>query len=106
MVLPAVVLLLVALIHTALLGADLITAQGVAREAARVAAVGDDEAVRAAVTRAVGSRPFQVDLQPPDGRRAGDLVTATLRLRSRAFASFGIDVWLPARATMRVEARP
>lgn len=106
LLLPAVVLLLTLLVHAALLGADLVAAQGVAREAARVAAVADDAAVRKASATAAGNRPVEVTLQPPAGARVpGRQVTAAVRLRSRAFEAFGLRVWLPAEATMRVEER-
>ena len=100
--LPLVVLLLVALLHAAVLGADIVAAQGVAREAARVAAVADDRAVTEAAERAAGRRPVQVRLDPPT-RSPGDVVTATVRLRSAAFAAFGAQIWIPARTAMRVE---
>lgn len=104
LVLPAVVVVLALVFHTALLGADLVAVQGLAREAARTAAVADDAAVGAAVRTAAGRRQVEVAVHPPTGARAhGDLVTATVRLRSRAFEAFGAAPWLPARATMRVE---
>ncbi len=103
---PGVVVLVVVLIHAAVLGADLVAAQGVAREAARVAAVADDATVKAAAQQAAGRRPVDVSLHPPTaGRAPGGAVTATVRLRSAAFAPFGATVWLPAQATMRVEQR-
>lgn len=101
---PFVILALTVLLHTAVLGADLVAAQNVALQAARVAAVDDDEAVAAAVAHAAGRRPVDVEVQPVSGdRRAGDLVAATVRLRSRAFAPLGVTVWAPAKATVRVE---
>lgn len=97
-------LLLSLLLHGALLGADLVAAQTVAVQAARVAAVDDDAAVRVAAAQAAGGRPLKVTLQPDDTRRApGDVVTATVQLRSSAFAAFGATVWCPGRAAMRVE---
>lgn len=103
LVLPLSALVLVVLLHTAVLGRDVVAAQSLAREAARVAAVGDDAAVRAAAEEAAGSA-VRVELNPPAGMRStGDLVTADVRLHSRAFAPFGADVWVPARAVMRVE---
>jgi hypothetical protein len=87
------------------MAADLVAAQGLAREAARAAAVADDGTARAAARDAAGRRLVEVTFNPESGNRApGDLVTAHLRLRSRAFAAFGVPVWLPAQATMRVEA--
>lgn len=104
MTIPAVVLLLVLLLHAGLLGVDLVAAQGMAREAARTAAVDDDAAVRAAARAAARSRPVRVTLTPPAGqRRPGEVVTARLELRSRAFSAFGARVWVPAQASMRVE---
>jgi Flp pilus assembly pilin Flp len=104
LVLPAVLLLLVAVVHAGLLGADLVVAQTLAREAARAAAVTDDTTVAARLRDAAGARPVEVEVDPPAGeRRRGDLVTARLRVRSRAFAPFGAEVWLPAWATMQVE---
>jgi len=104
LILPGAVLLLSLLLHGALLGADLVAAQTVAVQAARVAAVDDDAAVREAAAEAAGGRPLQVTLEPDATRRApGDMVTATVRLRSRAFAPFGATVWCPGRAAMRVE---
>ncbi|MGH8933616.1 MAG: hypothetical protein ACRDZO_24025, partial [Egibacteraceae bacterium] len=61
----------------------------------------------ASARQAAGSRDVEVSLAPPSGARGpGDLVTATLRLRSRSLAVFGAPVWLPAQATMRVEVPP
>lgn len=103
---PAVVLLLVLVLHAGLLGVDLVAAQGMAREAARTAAVDDDAAVQSAARAAAGRRPVRVTLTPPGGtRRPGDVVTARLELASRGFAAFGVRVWVPARASMRVEDR-
>lgn len=103
---PAVVMLLVLLLHAALLGADLVTVQSMAREAARTAAVDDDEGVRANVRAAAGRRPVRVSLSPPAAsRRPGDVVTARLELQTRAFAAFGVRAWVPAQASMRVEDR-
>ncbi len=106
LVLPAVVLLLVLAVHAGLLATDLVAVQGLAREAARAAAVGGDDATRAALSAAAGRRPVTVTLAPAAPRTPGTLVTAEVRLRSRAFAALGSAVWLPARATMRVEDAP
>jgi hypothetical protein len=103
-VLPAVVLLLVLLLQGALYGADLVTAQGLAREAARAAAVDDDAAVRRLVAAAAGGRDVTVRLDPESGqRRAGQLVRAEVVLRSRAFTAMGVDVDAAGLAVMRVE---
>ena len=101
---PFVVLGLTVVLHAAVLAADLVAAQNVALQAARVAAVDDDDAVAAAVAEAAGRRPVEVELDPASPERgAGDLVAATIRLRSRAFAALGVTVWAPAKATVRVE---
>lgn len=107
LVTPAVAVLVLLLVHAALFGAEIVAVQGLAREAARTAAVDDDDAVRAAATEAAGGRAIEVELDPPAGRRRpGDLVTALVRLRSGALARFGVTLWLPARATMRTETDP
>jgi hypothetical protein len=105
LVLPGIVLLCALLVHAGVLGADLVLAQGLAREAVRTASVDDDAAVGRAVRAAVGRRPLELSVTPASGRRVrGQLVTVRLRLRSRAFAAFGVEAWAPASATMRVEA--
>lgn len=101
---PFVVLALVVLLHAAVFAADLVAANAVAFQAARVATIDDDAAVAAAARRAAGRRPIQVTLDPPDTRRtAGQLVVATVRMRSAAFQALGATVWVPARMTLRVE---
>lgn len=102
--LPFVMLAVTLVLHAGVLAADIVTARSVGMQAARLAAVDDDGAVRAAVRAAAGRRPVRVELEPPDHRRrAGDLVAATVRLRSRAFAPFGAALWVPSRVVMRVE---
>lgn len=107
LVLPAVLLLVLMVVQAGVVAGDLVIAAGIAREAARAAAVGDDGAARAAAEQAAGRRDIEVSFAPPSGARGpGDLVTATLRLHSRGLAVFGGPVWLPAQATMRVEDSP
>lgn len=102
--LPFVVLTLVLLLHAALFASDLVAAHAAAFSAARVATIDDDAAVDEAAHRVAGSRPIEVEVDPPDAHRgAGDLVTATVRVRSAAFKPFGATVWVPARMTLRVE---
>lgn len=102
--LPFVVLALVVLLHAALFAADLVAAQAAAFSAARIATIDDDAAVDEAAKRAAGRRPIEVEVDPPDTQRsAGDLVSATVRVRSAAFKPFGATVWVPARMTLRVE---
>lgn len=103
LVLPLVALLAVVGLQAGVLAVDLVAAQGLAREAARVAVVSDDDTTRQALEDAAHGQPVQLDLLPPGQRAAGTLVTAEVRVRSRAFSSFGPPIWLPARATMRVE---
>lgn len=103
--LPAVVLLLVLLLHGGLLAVDFVAAQGLAREAARVAAVADDATARAALATAAGRQAVALRLDPEGAREPGTLVTARVEVRSRAFRAFGLEAWLPAEATMRVEDR-
>ncbi len=104
LVLPAVVLLLILLVQAGLFGVELVMAQGLAREAARVAAVDDDAAVRTLIEEAAGAHEAEVRLRPGGSERQhGDDVTAEVKLRARAFARWGVEVWIPAQATMRVE---
>jgi hypothetical protein len=104
MVLPLVLLALTVVVQAGLLAADVVHVQGLAREAARAAAVGDDAAARAVTERAAGARPVRVRLDPPGGvRAAGDHVTAVVELESSAFGRLGPPVRLVGEATMRVE---
>ena len=105
MVVPAAVMLVVLLLHAGILAADLVTVQGLAREAARIAVVADDAAARGALADAAGRRPVALTLDPAGPRSPGTLVTVTVRLHSTAFSAFGAEVWLPGTATMRVENR-
>ena len=101
---PFAVLTIALLLHAALFGADLVAANAVALQAARVASTASDSDVRAVIEDAAGGRPVEVTVDPPDGQReVGDLVRTTVRVRSAAFAAFGATVWVPARATLQVE---
>lgn len=104
LVLPLAFLLLALILAGGLLGVDYVMAQGLAREAARVAAVADDAQVSAAVTAAATGRQVAVEVDPPAARRRpGGQVRASVRVQSRAFAWVGVRVWLPAQAVMLVE---
>jgi hypothetical protein len=59
LVVPAALLLLVLILHAGVMAADLVAAQGLAREAARAAAVSDDGAARAVTHSAAGRRPVE-----------------------------------------------
>ena len=105
LVVPAVLMLFVLVVHAGLAAADLVAVQAVAWHAARMAAVTDDAAALAAAERAAGRRAVDVRVEPRSGARVpGQLVTATVRLRSRAFSAFGVPLWVPAQATARVES--
>lgn len=107
LVVPLALWLLASLLLFAVVGAELVAAQGIAREAARAAAVGSDAEARNAAKAGAGSRQFDLRLLPPDGaRQPGDLVSARLRLRSAVAANLGLDLWLPAHAVMRTEDVP
>lgn len=99
MVLPLVGLLLALFVHVGLVLADVVAAQGIAREVARVAAVDGDAEGRAVLDRFAGQREATLQLVHDDGA-----VEARVRLRSDAFSALGVTPWLPARAAMRVEA--
>lgn len=99
MVLPLMGMLLVLFVHTGLLLADVVTAQGIARQVARSAAVDGDDVARDVGRRLAGSRAVRLRLE----RDAG-LVEARVELRSDVFASVGARPWIPARATMQAES--
>lgn len=99
MVLPLFGLLLAVLAQTALLLADVLVAQGIAREVARSAAVDGEAQAQQLADELAGDRDLRVDLD-----RDGDLVEVRAELHTRAFAAAGADAWVPARATFRVEA--
>lgn len=101
LVLPLIGILALLLLHAAVLGGDLIAAQGAARAAARMAAVDGDAAAHAAARVVAGSRSMHLRLDPGEGARGGGgLVTATVQLRS---AAFGGRVTVPGHAVMPVE---
>jgi Flp pilus assembly protein TadG len=105
LLLPLVLVCVVLVFYSGLAATELLIAQSVAREAARTAAVDDDHAVLRAAREVAGRREVDVRTAPASGaRRAGDLVTVEVSLRSHAFDRFGLAVWLPARAVMRVES--
>ena len=117
MVLPLFGLLIALLVQTGLLLADVVAAQGIAREVVRTAVVEDRSAARQVGRDLAGRRDVRIEFvsrrrsAPSGGERrqttrlsdADDLVEARVELRSNVFASTGIDVWLPARAAMRLE---
>lgn len=98
MVLPLFGLLIALLVHTGLLLGDVLAAQGIAREVARTAAVEGRSAAREVGRELAGRRQVRIELSDADG-----LIEARVELRGTAFASTGLDVWLPARAAMRPE---
>jgi hypothetical protein len=99
MVLPLFGLLLALLAQTGLLLADVVMAQGIAREVARTATVEGESAAHDVGRELAGRRDVKIDLGRVDG-----LIEARVELRSSVFASTGVEVWLPARAVMRPEA--
>ena len=100
MVVPLLLGVLLGLLaHTGLLLADVQVAHGIAREAGRTAAVEGDERAREVVGDMVGDREVRLDLEDDDG-----VVEARVELASRAFASVGVELWLPAHAAFRREA--
>jgi Flp pilus assembly protein TadG len=106
LLLPVLALVLVALLHGGLAASELVLAQAVARDAVRVASVDDDAAARRAAEAVAGDRALEVRTEPSaDQRQVGGHVTVHVRLRSAALHRLGIEAWLPASATMRVESR-
>lgn len=103
LLLPAVALVAAAVGLAGLVGADLVAAQTLARDAARHAAAGDPGAAHAALAEAAPGRHDLV-LEPP-APAPGEPVTARVRLRPRALPDAVADAWLPeVEATMRAEA--
>lgn len=98
MVVPLLGVLLGMLAHTGLLLADVQVVHGIAREVARTAAVDGDERAREVVEDMAGDRGVRLDLDDHDG-----IVEAHVELATRAFASVGVQLWLPARAAFRRE---
>jgi Flp pilus assembly protein TadG len=104
LLLPVLALLVVALLQAGLAASELVIAQAAARDGARVAAVDDDRAARAAAEAVAGDRRISVATTPSAGaRRPGDLVTVRVAMRSAVLDRLGIEAWLPASATMRTE---
>jgi Flp pilus assembly protein TadG len=107
MVLPLFGMLIALLVQTGLLLADVVAAQGIAREVVRTAVVEDRSAAREVGRDLAGRRDVRIEFvsrsQTTKLSDADDLVEARVELRSNVFASTGIDVWLPARAAMRPE---
>ncbi|HSJ45872.1 MAG TPA: TadE/TadG family type IV pilus assembly protein [Euzebyales bacterium] len=99
MIVPLLGVLLGLLAQTGLLLADVLVAHGIAREAGRTAAVDGDEHARDVVEDLAGDRDVRLEFEDHDG-----LVEARVELATRAFASVGVQLWLPARAAFRREA--
>ena len=103
LIVPGIAVLVVVLVHVAMLGADLLGVQVLAREGARAAARGAD--ATAPVRAAADGRAVQVRISPLV-TSPGEPVTVTVRLRSGVSDRLGFEVWLPGRVTMRREPGP
>ncbi len=101
LVLPAIVLLLLALVQFALVARDELLVVHAAREAARAASVGADGP--AAARRIVGGAGVTIE----GGAKVGDLVVATVTFHSITdlplVGALIPDPWLHARVSMRTE---
>lgn len=101
LVLPAVVLLLLALVQFALIARDELLVVHAAREAARAASVAGSGSV--AANRVLPG----ADVEISGGERVGDLVVAVVSYRSVTdlplVGPLVPDPWLHARITMRAE---
>ena len=99
--LPAVVLLLLALVQFALIARDELLVVHAAREAARAASVAGSGSI--AANRVLPG----ADVQISGGERVGDLVVAVVSYRSVTdlplIGPLVPDPWLHARITMRAE---
>lgn len=106
LLLPVLAMLLALVLQGGLAASELVLAQAVARDAARVASVDDDVAARAAAQAVAGTRQLDLRIRPAAGdRRGGELVTVEVGLRSAVLDRMGLEVWLPATASMRIEGR-
>jgi hypothetical protein len=101
LVLPAVVVLLLALVQFALVARDELLVVHAAREAARAASVAESGSMAAA--RVLPGASVQVS----GGARVGELVVAVVSYRSETnlplVGPLVPDPWLHARVTMRAE---
>ena len=101
LVLPAVVLLLLAILQFALVARDELLVVHAAREAARAASVGASGS--AAASRVLEAAKVSIS----GGAHVGDLVVATVTYRSVTdlplVGPLIPDPWLSARVTMRAE---
>ncbi|QBI19326.1 hypothetical protein ER308_07065 [Egibacter rhizosphaerae] len=105
LLLPVVVLLAVAVALSAVVGADVVAAQTLARDAARHAAVGDTAAAEQAVADAAPA-PYELVVEPASPQ-PGQPVTARVRLQARVLPEPFGPAWLPeVEATMQVEEPP
>lgn len=101
--LPIALLATLVVLGAGLVGVEVLAAHSFARDAARAAALDSSAAVASDVASGTVHR-VEVEIEVAAGQPlAGGLVTASVRLRSRALAAIGIEAWLPARATMPVE---
>ena len=98
MVVPLLGLLVGLVVHSGLLLADVVVAQGIAREAGRAAAVDGVDRARDAAEEMAGDREVRVDVD-----RDGGVVRTRVELASGAFRAVGVEVWLPAQASFREE---
>lgn len=99
--LPIALVATLVVLGAGLVGAEVVAAHSVARDAARAAAL-DSSAAAASDVASRWRHQVRVEIVPARPRPGG-LVTASVRLRSRALGAVGVDAWLPARATMPVE---
>jgi len=99
MVLPLLGVVIALLVQTGLLLADVVVAQGIAREVTRTAIVAGEAGAREVGRELAGDRELRLRFTRDEG-----LIEARVNLRSTAFSAVGPGLWVPARATMRMEA--
>jgi hypothetical protein len=103
LVLPAVLVLALALLHVAVLGSEFVAAQAMAAQIARAAAVDGPGAARAMVTR-VGPPGAAISVQRRPGLAdRADWYAVELRVPSRAFGVLGLRLRVQARGWARAE---
>lgn len=100
--LPIALLATLVVLGAGLVGVEVVTAHSLARDVARAAALDPAATASDVASRSVHQVGVEIDVAASQSL-PGELVTASVRLRSRALAAIGIEAWLPARATMPVE---
>lgn len=99
---PAFLALCVVVLLVGLYAAETVGAARVAGQTAGLAARAGDDQARAAALALADASVIEVVLDPPDAPPGG-VVTAEVRVRSRALDLLGVELWAVGRARAVVE---